>query len=140
MKNNTNIVEVKNLSKKYGKISAVDGISFEVKNGEVFGMLGPNGAGKTTTVEIIEGIRRPDKGETFINKLNTIVDNKKISKNFKMSELNGSELPVYDIEYNQKKPFEKISNKSNKYIFECFNLASELANKKKILGPRDLVL
>ena len=70
MKNNTNIVEVKNLSKKYGKISAVDGISFEVKNGEVFGMLGPNGAGKTTTVEIIEGIRRPDKGETFINKLN----------------------------------------------------------------------
>ena len=80
MKNNTNIVEVKNLSKKYGKISAVDGISFEVKNGEVFGMLGPNGAGKTTTVEIIEGIRRPDKGEPFINKLNTIVDNKKIKK------------------------------------------------------------
>ena len=81
MKNNTNnIVEVKNLSKNYGKINAVDGISFEVKSGEVFGMLGPNGAGKTTTVEIIEGIRQPDKGETFINGLNTIVDNKQIKK------------------------------------------------------------
>ena len=59
---------------------------------------------------------------------------KKISKNFKMSELNGSELPVYDIEYNQKKPFEKISNKSNKYIFECFDAVLEFVKEKKILG------
>lgn len=56
------IVEVKNLTKKYGKITAVDGISFEVKEGEVFGILGPNGAGKTTTLEMLEALREIDGG------------------------------------------------------------------------------
>ena len=46
--------------------SAVDGIDFEVRRGEVFGLLGPNGAGKTTTVEILEGLRKPDGGETAV--------------------------------------------------------------------------
>ena len=59
---------------------------------------------------------------------------KKIGKNFKMNELNGTELPVYDIEYNQKKPFKKISNKSNKYIFECFGAALKFVKEKKIIG------
>lgn len=52
-----NIIEVKNLTKKYGSFTAVDGISFEVKSGETFGILGPNGAGKTTTLEMIEGLK-----------------------------------------------------------------------------------
>jgi ABC-2 type transport system ATP-binding protein len=56
------IIEVSNLTKKYGNITAVDGLSFAVEKGEVFGILGPNGAGKTTTVEMIEGLRRPDVG------------------------------------------------------------------------------
>lgn len=55
-------VEVNNLVKTYGATRAVDGISFEVKDGEVFGMLGPNGAGKSTTTEMIEGLRKPDSG------------------------------------------------------------------------------
>ena len=59
---------------------------------------------------------------------------KKINKNFKINELNGTELPVYDIKYNQKKPFEKISDKSNKYIFKCFDIALKFINNKKILG------
>ena len=46
---------------------------------------------------------------------------KKIDAKFKINDLKGGELPVYDIEYIQKKPFEKISNKSNKYIFKCFD-------------------
>jgi ABC-2 type transport system ATP-binding protein len=57
-----NIIEVNNLTKKYGDFTAVDGLSFSVARGEVFGILGPNGAGKTTTVEMIEGLRRPDAG------------------------------------------------------------------------------
>jgi ABC-2 type transport system ATP-binding protein len=57
-----NIIEVDNLTKKYGGITAVNGVSFSVERGEVFGILGPNGAGKTTTVEIIEGLRKPDGG------------------------------------------------------------------------------
>ena len=56
------IIEVEDLGKDYGTIRAVDGVSFAVKRGEVFGILGPNGAGKTTTVEILEGMRLPDKG------------------------------------------------------------------------------
>ncbi len=60
------VIKVENLVKVYGPIRAVDGISFEVKQGEVFGMLGPNGAGKTTTVEIIEGLRKQDSGSVTV--------------------------------------------------------------------------
>jgi ABC-2 type transport system ATP-binding protein len=56
------VIEVDNLSKRYGDQVAVDDLSFTVEKGEIFGILGPNGAGKTTTVEIIEGLRTPDRG------------------------------------------------------------------------------
>jgi ABC-2 type transport system ATP-binding protein len=56
------IIEVENLVKRYGDHTAVDGVSFSVEQGEIFGILGPNGAGKTTTVESIEGLRSPDSG------------------------------------------------------------------------------
>lgn len=56
------VVTVENLRKTYGKTVAVENISFEVYEGEIFGMVGPNGAGKTTTIECIEGLRQPDKG------------------------------------------------------------------------------
>ena len=59
---------------------------------------------------------------------------KKINKHFKIRDLNEIELPVYDIDYTQKKPFEKISSKSNKYIFECFEVALKFVKDKKILG------
>ena len=57
-----NILEVKDLKKKYPGVKAVDGISFSVKKGTCFGLLGPNGAGKTTAIEIIEGITASDGG------------------------------------------------------------------------------
>ncbi len=59
-------VQVTDLRKSYGQTRAVDGISFHVQVGEVFGLLGPNGAGKTTTVEILEGLRRSDGGEAMV--------------------------------------------------------------------------
>ena len=55
-------IKVKDLVKHYGDVKAVDGISFEVQQGEIFGFLGPNGAGKTTTIECIEGYKTPDSG------------------------------------------------------------------------------
>ncbi|OGE82532.1 MAG: hypothetical protein A2846_02890 [Candidatus Doudnabacteria bacterium RIFCSPHIGHO2_01_FULL_49_9] len=61
-----NIIEVKNLKKSYRKIEAVKGVSFEVKQGEIFGLLGPNGAGKTTTLEMLEGLRQPSSGRIKI--------------------------------------------------------------------------
>lgn len=59
-------ITVDGLRKRYGDVTAVDGVTFQVRAGEFFGLLGPNGAGKTTTMEIIEGIRRPDVGEVRV--------------------------------------------------------------------------
>ena len=56
------ILHVKDLVKCFGSLSAVDGVSFEIREGSCFGLLGPNGAGKTTTIEMMEGIRQPDGG------------------------------------------------------------------------------
>jgi len=56
------VIQVDGLRKVYGSVVAVDGVSFEVYQGEIFGMVGPNGAGKTTTIECIEGLRQPDGG------------------------------------------------------------------------------
>ena len=59
-------IEVTSLVKNYGSLRAVDGISFAVEEGEVFSLLGPNGAGKTTTVEILEGLRERNSGDTKV--------------------------------------------------------------------------
>ncbi len=60
------VIRVTGLQKRYGGTHAVDGVSFEVRPGTVFGLLGPNGAGKTTTVEVLEGLRTPDAGEVRV--------------------------------------------------------------------------
>jgi ABC-2 type transport system ATP-binding protein len=60
------VIQVRDVRKFYGDVRAVDGVSFEVRRGEVFGLLGPNGAGKTTTVEMLEGLRKPDGGQLEI--------------------------------------------------------------------------
>jgi ABC-2 type transport system ATP-binding protein len=60
------VIRVRELRKSYGQLAAVDGVSFDVSPGEVFGLLGPNGAGKTTTVEVLEGLRQPDSGEVSV--------------------------------------------------------------------------
>lgn len=61
------MIRVKNLHKHYNSIHAVDGISFEILDGETFGLLGPNGAGKTTTINMLTGILKPDEGQIEIN-------------------------------------------------------------------------
>ena len=60
------VIRVDGLRKSYGATRAVDGVSFEVQAGTVFGLLGPNGAGKTTTVEVLEGLRTPDSGDVRV--------------------------------------------------------------------------
>jgi ABC-2 type transport system ATP-binding protein len=62
----TAAISARDLRKSYGKLRAVDGVTFEVAPGEFFGILGPNGAGKTTTLEMIEGLREPDGGEVTV--------------------------------------------------------------------------
>jgi ABC-2 type transport system ATP-binding protein len=60
------VVQVRGLRKTYGSTVAVDDVSFEVHNGEIFGLIGPNGAGKTTTMECVEGFRTPDRGSISV--------------------------------------------------------------------------
>ncbi|MBA2254778.1 MAG: ABC transporter ATP-binding protein [Chloroflexi bacterium] len=60
------VIQARDLVKRYGELVAVDGVSFEVEQGEIFGLLGPNGAGKTTTVEMLEGLRKPDGGSALV--------------------------------------------------------------------------
>lgn len=73
-------IKVSDLHKSYGDIRAVDGISFEVKEGEIFGLLGPNGAGKTTTIEIMEGYRKPDGGSVSVLGFDPIKDGYEIKE------------------------------------------------------------
>tara|TARA_B100002049_G_scaffold80819_1_gene59499 strand:- start:831 stop:1598 length:768 start_codon:yes stop_codon:yes gene_type:complete len=75
-----NIIQVHDLRKSYGDLKAVDGISFGVSAGEVFGILGPNGAGKTTTVEILEGMRAPDSGIAVVNGIDVQKDPRAVKK------------------------------------------------------------
>jgi ABC-2 type transport system ATP-binding protein len=72
------IIEVNGLSKRYGGHAALDGVSFSVEEGEIFGILGPNGAGKTTAVECLEGLRRPDGGTARVLGLDPRADGRRL--------------------------------------------------------------
>ena len=74
MKLEKNIVAVNNLVKTFGDVHAVDGFSFTVKPGEIFGLLGPNGAGKTTTVKLILGLLEPDAGDITVFDMHPGID------------------------------------------------------------------
>ena len=74
------MIEVKNVTKKYGKFTAVDNISFDVKDGEIVGFLGPNGAGKSTTMNMITGFIEPNEGEIIVNGFNISKKPKKAKK------------------------------------------------------------
>ena len=64
------VIEVKNVTKKYGKAVAVDDISFEIKEGEIVGLLGPNGAGKSTTMNMLTGFIEQTEGEIIVDGYN----------------------------------------------------------------------
>src|SRR5579859_1604482 len=66
------IIRVEGLVKRFGDVTAVDGISFEVFEGEIFGILGPNGAGKTTTLEMIETLQTPTAGSIFVDGIDAL--------------------------------------------------------------------
>ena len=73
------MLEIKNVTKKYGKKTAIDNISITIKDGEIFGFVGPNGAGKTTLIKAIVGIHTFDEGDIIINKT-SILDNDVLCK------------------------------------------------------------
>jgi ABC-2 type transport system ATP-binding protein len=68
------LIAVNGLVKKYGKLTAVNGVDFHVEKGEIFGLLGPNGAGKTTTIEMLVGLRKPDEGSATLGGYDVVKD------------------------------------------------------------------
>ncbi|MCC9688341.1 MULTISPECIES: ABC transporter ATP-binding protein [Streptomyces] len=74
------VIDVTDLRKAYGGRTAVDGVSFSVDEGEIFGILGPNGAGKTTTVECVEGLRVPDSGRVRVAGLDPVADHDEVTR------------------------------------------------------------
>jgi len=72
------IIEVKDLTKVFGKFTAVDNISFDVKKGEIFGLLGPNGAGKSTTLRMLSTLARPTRGTAIIGGYDIVKDDTKV--------------------------------------------------------------
>jgi ABC-2 type transport system ATP-binding protein len=75
---NDTMIAVENFRKTYGDFTAVDGISFAVQRGEIFGLLGPNGAGKTSTLECLEGLRQPDGGRLLVAGVDPSRDGRKL--------------------------------------------------------------
>jgi ABC-2 type transport system ATP-binding protein len=68
------VIQVTSVRKTYGSTVAVDEVSFDVADGEIFGLIGPNGAGKTTTMECVEGLRKPDRGTISVLGLDPVRD------------------------------------------------------------------
>lgn len=86
-------IEVRNIEKSYGTNKAVNGISFSVRKGEVYGIIGPNGAGKTTLIEMMLGLRRQDSGTITIQGMDSVKDHKRLVYHIG-AQLQESELPV----------------------------------------------
>jgi ABC-2 type transport system ATP-binding protein len=108
------LLEVKNLFKHYGKVKAVNDVSFSVREGSCFGLLGPNGAGKTTTIEIMESIQKPDSGEIFYKGVKTTrAFKEKIGIQFQNTSLQEfltvkETLELFSRLYPKHKPLEEI--------------------------------
>ena len=75
------MIELKNVTKKYGSFTAVDNISFKIEEGEIVGLLGPNGAGKSTTMNMITGFIQPTEGQILINDVDALKKPQKAKKN-----------------------------------------------------------
>lgn len=77
---NTSIIQVEKLVKTYSGKNVVNGVSFDVMEGEIFGILGPNGAGKSTILEMIETLRKIDSGKVTLDGIDVAKDPKKVKK------------------------------------------------------------
>ena len=111
------VIQVSGVRKTYGSTVAVEEVSFEVNEGEIFGLIGPNGAGKTTTMECIEGLRRPDQGSISVLGLDPVKDV------YKLQERIGVQLQQAQLQKRIK-------------VWEAVDLWASLYHKKAIDGER----
>ena len=100
----TPVIEVRELEKRYGEVQAVDGISFDVAAGEVFGLLGHNGAGKTTTIRMLTGRTRPTAGTAEIAGFDVVADLERVK-------------PLINLVFEEQNLYERFSGRDNLRIF-----------------------
>jgi ABC-2 type transport system ATP-binding protein len=101
---NSPVIEVRDLQKRYGEVRAVDGISFDVAAGEVFGLLGHNGAGKTTTIRVLTGRTRPTGGTAEIAGFDVVADRDRIK-------------PIVNLVFEDQNLYERFSGRDNLRFF-----------------------
>jgi ABC-2 type transport system ATP-binding protein len=111
------VIQVSEVRKTYGSMVAVDEVSFEVNEGEIFGLIGPNGAGKTTTMECVEGLRTPDRGTISVLGLNPFHDV------YKLQDRIGVQLQQAQLQKRIK-------------VWEAVDLWAALYQKKTVDGER----
>lgn len=149
------IIQVNNLVKKYGDFTAVDHISFDVYENEIFGLLGPNGAGKTSTLEIIETLRPKTSGNVLVDGMNIETHQNEIKRiigvqlqaagyypNLSLSQLLDVFAGLYNISIDNKDILNSVNlldKAKNKYKElsggqkQRFSIATTLINKPKII-------
>lgn len=155
MTKNENIIEVLDLVKKYKDFTAVNGISFSVKKGEIFGILGPNGAGKTTTLEIIETLNKPTSGDVYVDGFSVLSDPWEVKRRIGVQLQSTGFYPeltlvdllnmfaaVYDVKIDPMKVLKQVNleDKANTFVNKLsggqkqrFAVVSTLINKPKVL-------
>src|SRR5476651_153791 len=111
------VIQVSSCRKTYGSTVAVDEVSFEVNDGEIFGLIGPNGAGKTTTMECVEGLRTPDRGTISVLGMDPVRDV------YKLQERIGVQLQQAQLQKRIK-------------VWEAVDLWASLYRKKTVDGER----
>jgi ABC-2 type transport system ATP-binding protein len=115
---NVPIIEVKNLTKKFNKFTAVDDITFDVKKGEIFGLLGPNGAGKSTTLRVLSTLARPTKGTAIIGGYDIVKNDTEVRK---LIGIVSEKMIMYN----------RLTAKENLWFFgSLFNIPKDVLTKK----------
>jgi ABC-2 type transport system ATP-binding protein len=135
---NTNniIIKVENLKKSFGEIKAVDGVTFDVKEGEIFGLLGPNGAGKSTIIKILVTILKKDSGNVIINNFDVENEQNNVRKSvgiiFQDPSLD-ERLTAWENLYFHSKFYHVPSKEIKDRIIKSLNLVDLLERKKDIV-------
>ena len=112
------IIKVQNLTKMFGKFTAVDNISFDVKKGEIFGLLGPNGAGKSTTLRVLSTLARPTKGTASIGGFDIVKDDTEVRK---LIGIVSEKMIMYN----------RLTAKENLWFFgSLFNIPKDVLTKR----------
>ena len=112
------MIETKSLTKKFGSLTAVDHVSFNVKRGEIFGLLGPNGAGKTTTIRMLSTLTRPTEGTATVGNYDIVEDDKEVRK---LIGLVSEKIIMYD----------RLTAKENLWFFgRLYDVPKEVLRKR----------